>query len=97
MGKLMGTRFHERPHRFLDSAVGLARNDTFFIPLSSLPERGAPICCPGRRREATLHVVIPTEEALRPSGGISGREMRTLFQFHRSLGSLRSLGMTMMK
>ena len=83
--RLAGERFHEPPHRlvlseqsesngFLDSAVGLARNDTFFVSPSCQSYRGPPICHPDRESGATFHTVIPTERAERTSGGIYGRK-----------------------
>ncbi len=58
------SRFQKPHHRFLDSAYGLARNDTFIVPPSFQPDRGLPIC-PDRESEATFQAVIPTEKAKR--------------------------------
>jgi hypothetical protein len=52
-------------------------------------------CHPERGSEATLHPVIPTEGAKRPSGGICESLVGPQYKPpHRSLDSLRSLGMT---
>jgi len=48
-------------HRFLDSAFGFARNDSFFA---------VPSVRPDQKSGTTFHAVIPTERAEQTSGGI---------------------------
>ena len=83
---LLGKRLPDRPHRFLGSALGLARNDSFFVPLQIVPTERAErhfmlssrprersnvsSCHPDRGSGASFQAVIPTEGAERSSGGI---------------------------
>jgi hypothetical protein len=82
--RLPGARSHEPPHRFLDSAFGSARNDTFFAVPSCHPDRVPPSCHPDRESVATFQAVVLTEgrsdvsichpdrESVATSGGIYG-------------------------